>query len=268
MIPRSTISDDARKIIQEQIKEFATEHNIRILLAIESGSRAWGFPSQDSDYDVRFIYAQTMDDYLSIKPERDVIEPKITHNALLGVPFDLSGWDIRKALRLALKSNPVLFEWLQSPICYAINQEVTQKIMHFAASVVDLKRVHYHYYQLAVSAWLQIEEDPQQVVLKRYFYALRPALAVQWVTTKSQIPPMDLSSLVRDTVKDKALENAILELVTLKSTAQEKAKIPHDSLIDSFIKHVLSEHRIEQRPPVATSEYHDADLLFRRIIQR
>ena len=45
-----------RDLIIEKLKTIEKEENVRILLAVESGSRAWGFASPDSDYDVRFIY--------------------------------------------------------------------------------------------------------------------------------------------------------------------------------------------------------------------
>lgn len=267
MIPKSTVDDKAKKIIQAKLKELAAENNIRILLAIESGSRAWGFPSRDSDYDVRFIYAQTMHSYLSVIPERDVFEPKIIDDSLLGVPFDLSGWDIRKALQLALKSNPVLFEWLQSPICYIINHESVQELMQFASKVADLQRIHYHYYQLAANAWQEIKKDSHETVLKCYFYALRPALAVHWIVSMGKIPPMDLVSLM-SIVKDDALEKTIFNLVMLKSTAQEKSRIPRDQIIDSFIEKILKEYTVEQRPSVIATQFLcDADIVFRHIIE-
>src|ERR1044072_9601128 len=102
-----------QEIIQQQIRNIEKEHHVRILYACESGSRAWGFASPDSDYDVRFIYTRRADDYLSISERRDVIELPV--NEVL----DIGGWDIRKALQLFLKSNAPLYEWLQSPVVYA-----------------------------------------------------------------------------------------------------------------------------------------------------
>ena len=266
MIPFAVVSNDAKKIIQAKLNEIAKTHNIRILFAIESGSRAWGFPSLNSDYDVRFIYARPQEDYLSVQEYRDVIDPQIVDDTLLGVPLDIAGWDIRKALQLALKSNSVLLEWLQSPICYFINQEVTHEIMQFAMSVADLKRIKYHYFQLAMSVWRQMEEDTQEVMLKRYFYALRPALSLQWATMLTQIPPMTLSSLVK-TIEDPALARAIAQLVALKATSQEKTKVAHNFALDSFIKQVLSEQIIEQESLSRDNEIvKRADALFRRII--
>ncbi|MBS4161445.1 nucleotidyltransferase domain-containing protein, partial [Klebsiella pneumoniae] len=98
--------------INEELANIENMNHVKILFAVESGSRAWGFPSQDSDYDVRFIYVHQKDWYLSIDEKRDVIERPI-HESL-----DISGWELTKALRLFRKSNPPLLEWLSSEMVY------------------------------------------------------------------------------------------------------------------------------------------------------
>ena len=104
----------ATAAINQALDHVEADDDVAILLAVESASRAWGFPSSDSDYDVRFVYVRPPDWYLSIDLEarRDVIEYPLKDN------IDLSGWDLRKALRLFRKSNPPLLEWLQCPIVY------------------------------------------------------------------------------------------------------------------------------------------------------
>src|SRR5436309_8041555 len=113
MIDQSMVTSKATNVIKQKLVEVEKKHNVRILFAIESGSRAWGFPSINSDYDVRFVYARPLDDYLSMRQYRDVIETELLHDNQLGVPLDLNGWDLRKALQRALASNAVLLEWLQ-----------------------------------------------------------------------------------------------------------------------------------------------------------
>jgi len=95
--------------IERHLRSVHDEHHADVLLAIESGSRAWGFPSPDSDYDCRFIYARRTQDYLSLFPARDVIEEPFDR------VLDIGGWDLAKALRLLLKGNAVVVEWLMSP---------------------------------------------------------------------------------------------------------------------------------------------------------
>ncbi len=101
-----------RKKIKEQLRRIEDAENIKILLAVESGSRAWGFASPDSDYDVRFVYIRSLEDYLRLDATRDVIELPIDD------VLDINGWDLQKTLRLLHKSNPTLFEWFSSPIVY------------------------------------------------------------------------------------------------------------------------------------------------------
>ncbi len=100
-----------RKIL-EKLKQIETEKNVKILFAVESGSRAWGFASPDSDYDIRFIYKHEPDYYLSLWEKPDVIE------FMTADDLDGSGWDIAKALKLLAKSNAPLIEWLYSPVVY------------------------------------------------------------------------------------------------------------------------------------------------------
>jgi len=115
--------------IQSELTSVEQSEDVVVLLAVESGSRAWGFPSVDSDFDVRFIYLHPRDWYLSIELEslRDVIERPIQES------LDLSGWDIRKALRLFRRSNPPLLEWLQCPIIYREQSSFADRLSpHFS----------------------------------------------------------------------------------------------------------------------------------------
>ena len=133
MIPKSSVADEAKFYIQKKLMETAQKNNIRILFAVESGSRAWGFPSINSDYDVRFVYVRNREDYLSVKPHRDVIEMDLLDDSFLGLPLDLNGWDVRKALQLAVKSNAVLIEWLQSPIKYITDDEMVTDLFNVSS---------------------------------------------------------------------------------------------------------------------------------------
>jgi predicted nucleotidyltransferase len=114
MTEQKIIPDEVRAEIMVRLGNAEREHGVRILLAVESGSRAWGFHSPNSDYDVRFIYMRDPDWYhaVDLEERRDVIEYPIVDD------IDLNGWDLRKALRLYWKSNPAFVEWIQSPIMY------------------------------------------------------------------------------------------------------------------------------------------------------
>src|SRR5271163_1132955 len=102
-----TVEEHRLEQIQSTLEKLEAVEKIDILFAAESGSRAWGFASPDSDYDVRFIYRRrALTDYVRIDPGRDVIEQMLPDD------LDMAGWDILKAGGLFRKSNPALLEWL------------------------------------------------------------------------------------------------------------------------------------------------------------
>ena len=153
---------------------------VRVLLAVESGSRAWGFASRDSDYDVRFIYARPLADYLAVTTLRDVIERPV--DGLL----DLGGWDVRKTLGLAVRSDAVLLEWLASPVVHR-RDPAASDLATLAQAAAHLPALEYHYDRLARGAWSAEADGP--IRLKSYFYALCPALALLGLRRHRTPPP-------------------------------------------------------------------------------
>src|SRR5215470_1010716 len=127
-----------RRRIETALARIESERRVRVLLAIESGSRAWGFPSSDSDYDVRFVYVRPIETYLAVTPLRDVIERPVD------ATLDVSGWDLRKALQLMLRSNAVLIEWLTSPVRYR-SWDGAEELLALARSAASLTALTYHY---------------------------------------------------------------------------------------------------------------------------
>lgn len=168
-------------IIKEELKCIEEMHNVKILYACESGSRAWGFPSKDSDYDVRFIYINHPDWYLSIDDKRDVIELPI--NDLL----DINGWDIRKALKLFRKSNPPLQEWLLSDIVYYQKYDFINNLRALSSEVFSPISCFYHYLNMARNNYREYLQG-DQVKIKKYFYVLRPVLACKWIEQHNTMP--------------------------------------------------------------------------------
>lgn len=207
------------------------EDGVRILLAIESGSRAWGFPSRDSDYDVRFIFIRPLADYLGISSPRDVIERPIDAN------LDLGGWDLRKALGLMVRSNAVIFEWLSSPFVYRCDPAVVMALNDLVRIAAHLPALAYHYDRLARGAWSSGEAD---IRLKAYFYALRPALSLLWLRDRGTAPPMDLPTLLAGIAVPKVVEEAIQALLHFKAAAGEAATIPRHPSLEHFLADVLA----------------------------
>ncbi|MFB2595212.1 nucleotidyltransferase domain-containing protein [Paracoccus sp. p4-l81] len=231
---------------------------VRILFAVESGSRAWGFPSPDSDYDVRFVYHHPRDWYLSLVPGRDVIERPISDE------LDISGWDLRKALNLLLKPNPTLLEWLSSPIRYAWDDAACAGLRDLAARIGHRAACAHHYRQLALGQWRQHIDGQDHVAIKKYFYVLRPALALRWLRMRGDLVPMRLQDLMAGTDLPAPLAGAITDLVALKAQTREMGKGARLPDLDALI---LSElHHPHPDAPRAADHLAQATDLFRRLI--
>lgn len=245
-------------IIRELDKIEETD-KVRILLACESGSRAWGFASPDSDYDVRFIYAGTQDSYLSIADKKDVIELPVNQE------LDISGWDIRKTLQLFLKSNAALYEWLQSPIIYKEYTNFARDLRMLMSRYYSFRAGCHHYLSMTRNTF---DNDLQgvQVKLKKYFYALRPALAAHWILEKQAVPPMELN-ILRSIVTDAAWQATVDELLVLKSRTDEKGLIAPISLLQDWIGGTIT--RLLPAANAIEPVYHgteEMDELFRKYI--
>jgi len=219
-------------IIQKKLPEIETEHNVKILYAVESGSRAWGFESTDSDYDVRFIYAHNKNWYLNILPKRDVIEYPINDE------FDYSGWDLRKTLFLMNKSNPVLFEWLKSPIVYFKDQFAYDILVKLSVDYFSPISSIYHYLHMANGNYRQYLLG-DKVKIKKYFYVLRPIMACMWIEKYKEAPPMEFEKLLAQ-VSDKDLLEKINDLLRRKRSGIEMGDEQKIPIINDFIEQKLT----------------------------
>lgn len=223
-----------RQEIETRLDRIEADHGVRLLMAIESGSRAWGFPSPDSDYDVRFLYVRPRDWYLSLAPGRDVIETPIEDE------IDLNGWDVRKALTLLLKSNAVVSEWMLSPIRYRTDDPFVARLAELADDLLNPRAIAYHYARsgkLAADRWLDGDGD---VPVKKYFYALRPALAIRAVRLNpAERPPMNLQALVAVSDLLTPLVEQIEGLVEAKAQTNERANGTRLPEIDALIRSEL-----------------------------
>jgi predicted nucleotidyltransferase len=180
--------------IQDELTKLEKERNIKILYAVESGSRAWGFESKDSDWDVRFIYVHDYDWYLSVNDKKDNIE------AILPNDIDLSGWELKKALLLFRKSNPPLFEWLRSPIVYKEEFTTAKELRKAVEVYFNPKSCLYHYLHMARGNYeTYFKEDNAR--LKKYFYVLRPILACCWIERTHEMAPMEFDILLDEEIK-------------------------------------------------------------------
>ncbi|MGK8523496.1 nucleotidyltransferase domain-containing protein [Nocardia asteroides] len=214
--------------IDRELDRVEREHRVSIRLAIESGSRAWGFPSPDSDYDCRFVYVAALDTYLSPWRTRDVVE-----TPLVGL-LDVNGWDLAKALRLLVQGNAVLIEWLMSPIVYRGDAGFRDRLRELADAVADRDKVARHYLHLGAKQWASFERTG---ALKKVFYALRPAMALRWLREhpEAAVAPMHLPTLLRECDLSSELTAAVTELTDLKSRTRELGSGPVPPAITAFI---------------------------------
>ena len=224
-----SIDPKIRKTIEKTIDRIESDYDVEILFAVESGSRAWGFDSTDSDYDIRFIYRNPPKWYFNVLPKRDVIELPI-----VGLD-DYSGWDIRKALFLLNKSNPVLFEWLRSPIVYREDIGTTkflrQAAVHYFSPVSSI----YHYLHMATGNNREYLQG-DLVKIKKYFYVLRPLLACMWIESQNDSPPMEFDLLLKAASTSIEFQEEVSMLLTRKKSGQEMGLEPAIPVIENFIK--------------------------------
>lgn len=215
--------------IEATLRRIEREEDVRIFYACESGSRAWGFPSADSDFDVRFLYVHRPEWYLSIDEGRDVIERPIDD------ALDVSGWDIRKALKLLRKSNPPLLEWLASPIIYFQDDVATAKLRELTPLCYTPTASFYHYLHMATGNYRDYLRG-ETVLAKKYFYVLRPLLAMLWIEQGRGVVPMEFESLTNALVEEDDLKNAISALLARKKQGKETDRESPIAPIQSFIE--------------------------------
>lgn len=201
--------------ILHKLQQIELEEQVKIIYACESGSRAWGFESQNSDYDVRFIYVRPLDDYLTIFEQRDVIERPLEND------LDVNGWDISKALQLLRKSNPPLLEWLHSPIQYLNQEYLTIPLYNLVADLFSAKSSIFHYLHMAKGNYREYLKG-EQVKLKKYFYVLRPILACGWIEKYGTIPPVQFQILVDELIpQEHEIFNSVHSLLEQKRSGDE-----------------------------------------------
>ena len=206
--------ENMKTIILSHLEEVERKNNVKVLLAVESGSRAWGFHSAESDWDVRFVYVHQLDWYLKVNEGRDVIEHMYDDDV------DLAGWELRKTLRLFQKSNPSLLEWLHSPIIYQADEAFLSRMRGLESTYFNAIKVMYHYASMYIKhdkRYLQNAAYP----LKRFLYYLRGILACRWIEERQSMPPVLFSDLVNATVREEGVCHKIEALLALKRQSKE-----------------------------------------------
>lgn len=257
---------DIQKEIQENLDAIERKYEVKILLAIESGSRAWGFASPDSDYDVRFIYMHRAEEYLRIDPVKDVIEWQLDE------VLDINGWDVKKALLAFARGNPNVMEWANSPIIYRKADEwdaLKETILRYFSE----KSALCHYYGTA-NHTLQGFLTGDRIRYKKYFYALRPLLCCRWIERYHKIPPMEFERLLSmfetpDDVLTNELYAEIRELLARKAGTEEKDLNPQMPVIIDFIREECARQKqlSEAAPDDHRHDYGEINEAFRNLLR-
>lgn len=249
-----------KEIILEKLQEIEEKEKVKIILAVESGSRAWGFASPDSDYDVRFIYVRQKEDYLKLNPVRDVIEWQLDE------PLDINGWDLKKTLQLLYKGNSTIFEWCTSPIVYVETPEaaVLKAVLpaYFAS-----KGSLFHYWHMADSNYRGYLKG-DTVRIKKYFYVLRPILAAKWIIDRKSPPPMLFSELVEAELEPD-LRPVVERLLEMKISMLESEYAPKVQVLNDYIEEGLERvKRIAEEAECETVGWERLDEVFLKIVGR
>lgn len=240
------INPDIKNRILRKLAAAEAEHDVKIVLAVESGSRAWGFDSPNSDYDTRFIYVHKPDWYLCVglEEQRDVIEYPIVDE------LDINGWDLRKALRLFWKSNPGFIEWIQSPIIYRQHTSFKPSVFRLLPEVYSIESGIYHYRSMAKTNF-KSHLNEELVPLKKYFYVLRALLSVRWLEAYRMPAPIEFNKLLHLVADNMPLTVAINQLLEQKRQSDEVGLSAPIPAIHEFIQAEFE--RLEAISPAAVA---------------
>lgn len=254
------IEGTIRERIEQELSRIEREERIAIFYACESGSRAWGFESEDSDYDVRFLYTRPPEWYISIAKRRDVVERPIDDE------LDINGWDLPKALGLLRKSNPPLLEWLQSPIIYRQDTQATDLLRGAMEDCCSPRSCLFHYARMARGNHREFLQG-EEVWVKKYLYVLRPVLACLWIERGMGLVPMEFAKLVDGVVDDLELRVSIDGLLERKRAGKELDRGPRIPAISAFIDRELARLDESSADPAPQAEPERLDKVLHEVIR-
>lgn len=262
MASLSSIPTPIHTAILDALAQAELRYDVKVLLAVESGSRAWGFASPDSDWDVRFIYVHRPEWYLGIDEKRDVIEE------MLPLDIDLAGWDLRKTLRLFRKSNPPLLEWLRSPLNYREQYTTAEQLRTLSEAFFSPVSVMHHYLSMGKHNHAQYLQG-DLVRLKKYLYVLRPLLACDWIGTTGTMAPMEFQVLLGRLMPEGPVRAAVDQLLLDKMNGGELGRGPRVAALHDWIGERLAHYAAHPPEPRTATDADTAklDALLRRTLQ-
>ncbi len=233
--------------IVSKLKEIELIEDCWILFAVESGSRAWGFESTDSDWDVRFVYCRPVESYLRLDPPRDVIEKNLEND------LDVVGWDLTKALKLIHKCNPSIMEWLNTSMIYVEDAALTSELRTLAQGYFKLTPALHHYGNMAKTNYAK-HLQKELVSLKKYLYVIRPILACRWLEKESGWPPIEFGTLVDKCLHEPEILREVQALVELKRSGKEFELGPRNAILHNWIDSELVNMEAGNESPSPTTD--------------
>lgn len=250
------ISKERQSQILRLLSDIEQEHNITIIRAVESGSRAWGFPSADSDYDIRFIYHHPQAWYITAFEKKDHIDIVIEDD------LDAGGWDIGKCLRLLYKGNAVLQEWLNSPVVYRSDENKHKLLRDFSAGVFNPAAGFYHYYSQVKK---RLAEDKTRTNAKAFLYGFRSLLCAKWIAEKNSVPPVLFDVLVQEYLinEEKQALDAVLEQ---KAEGGEKDSYQIPEVLWEIVKVTFEDLRGVDFEAAKHGSYEEFDYILKKMV--
>jgi len=232
--------------IEELCRQLEKEKKIRILFAVENGSRAWRMSSNDSDYDVRFVYARPVEDYVTINKQADVIEAYFNEkceriDSASGALIDFVGFDVFKFAKMLSSSNPTTIEWLVSDIVYYGKQN--KVFREFAVKNFNHISLYHHYKSMCRQNYLKYLKSGNEATYKKYLYAYRGLVNAKWVVHKKTVPPIIFTEALEGMKKvlPSPVYKKINEIITLKSAGREKEIVQNIVTLDSYLEDFLKD---------------------------
>ncbi len=234
-LSHEAVAAPVRESVLQLLTRIERQRRLRVLFACESGSRAWGFASSDSDYDVRFIYAYRPAEYVGLKAPVGAFDQQEPGD------IDLGGWDIRKTAELMRRSNPPLMEWLASPIIYRAESAPLASLRQLARWYFDPLKAAHHYLSMARNVWKGHLESEPQPVRKKYLYALRPLACIRYIALHRAQPPTAFAQVLAAIDWPREVMDAVHALVRDKRAGVELGRGHPDVILNRYISRWLNE---------------------------
>lgn len=241
------------------LEQIERDESCRVLFAVESGSRAWGFESTNSDWDVRFVYVRNRDAYLSLNEPRDVIEQNLPND------LDVVGWDLKKALKLIHKCNPSIMEWLNSPETYREDSVLMEELRALAKQYVQVVPAQHHYWSMA-STNLEANFKKDRVSLKKYLYVIRPVLACRSLQQTEGWPSIVFDELVSEFLVEPDVRREVEALVAAKKQAEETEMGPKNPVIHRWLEQEIPKHKPAKGLVTEVLDWEPLDKWFRKVV--